>query len=128
VSEDALRDKGLCKEDSMRVTLGVLDVGHPRNAATARRMEQLMPIVRVEMWEGRTLEQKRTLVKEMTELMARVTHCDPSTVRVLISDYSVQDWGVGGVLAHDRRDPEREPRTECPGPEIRMTTRPRPPV
>jgi 4-oxalocrotonate tautomerase len=61
-----------------------------------------MPIIRVEMWEGRTVEQKRQLARELTEVLVRVAQCDESTVRVLLSEYSREDWAVGGVLESDR--------------------------
>jgi 4-oxalocrotonate tautomerase len=64
-----------------------------------------MPIVRVEMWEGRTLDQKRRLARELTDLIAEVVDCDPETVRILITDYARQDWAVGGVLQADREAP-----------------------
>jgi 4-oxalocrotonate tautomerase len=64
-----------------------------------------MPIVRVEMWEGRTLEQKRRLARGLTDLIAEVVDCDPETVRILITDYARQDWAVGGVLEADREAP-----------------------
>lgn len=64
-----------------------------------------MPIVRVEMWQGRTLEQKRQLVRELTEVVARVSGCDASTVRVLIDEYAPENWAVRGVLQSDHQAP-----------------------
>jgi 4-oxalocrotonate tautomerase len=61
-----------------------------------------MPIIRVEMWEGRSLEQKRRLAREVTDLVAEIIMCDPTTVRVLIDEYSRHDWAVGGQLQIDR--------------------------
>ena len=34
-----------------------------------------MPIIKVEMWEGRTLEQKRELVEVLTKETARIAGC-----------------------------------------------------
>lgn len=62
-----------------------------------------MPIIRVEMWAGRTPAQKRQLVRELTDTLARIAECDPATVRVLIDDYPLENWAVGGVLEVDRR-------------------------
>ena len=61
-----------------------------------------MPIIRVEMWEGRSLEQKRRLARALTDVLAEVVDCDPATVRVLIDDYARENWAVGGVLQSDR--------------------------
>ena len=63
-----------------------------------------MPIIRVEMWEGRSLEQKRRVARELTDALARIIDCDPATVRVLIDDYPPENWAVGGTLRADARD------------------------
>ena len=52
-----------------------------------------MPIIRVEKWEGRDLEQKRRIARELTDALVAIIDCDPQTVRVLINDYSKDDWG-----------------------------------
>src|SRR5437867_2386490 len=43
-----------------------------------------MPIVTVAMYEGRTLDQKRELVKGITDVVARVTGNTPDGVHVVI--------------------------------------------
>ncbi|MDF2366294.1 2-hydroxymuconate tautomerase [Sneathiella sp.] len=58
-----------------------------------------MPIIRVEMFEGRDRETKQELVKSLTTEMARITGCSEGSVHVVISDISKEDWGVGGELA-----------------------------
>jgi 4-oxalocrotonate tautomerase len=61
-----------------------------------------MPIVRVEMWEGRTVAQKRILVRELTEVFARVADCDRASVRIVITDVAKDNWAIGGELQSDR--------------------------
>lgn len=60
-----------------------------------------MPVVTVETWEGRTVEQKRRLVKALTDAM--VEHFDSTRERtyVVIHDVPKQNWGRGGVLSAD---------------------------
>lgn len=60
-----------------------------------------MPIIRVEMWEGRSVELKRRLARELTDTLVGIIDCDPATVRVLIDDYSPENWAVGGTLRVD---------------------------
>ena len=60
-----------------------------------------MPIIRVEVWEGRSLEQKRRIARELTDTLVRIIDCDPATVRVLIDEYSTENWAVGGTLRVD---------------------------
>lgn len=61
-----------------------------------------MPIVRVNMFEGRSLEKKRRMVKEITKIVADVCEVDQAGVHVLIEEMSRDDWGSGGTLHRDR--------------------------
>jgi 4-oxalocrotonate tautomerase len=58
-----------------------------------------MPVVTVEMWEGRTPEQKRRLVEAITKAM--VDHCgsNPEHLHVIIHDVPRESWGRDGKLA-----------------------------
>ena len=61
-----------------------------------------MPIVRVEMWEGRTVEQKRELAKAITEDMVKIAGAKPEAVVVIFEDVPKHNWATGGVLWSDR--------------------------
>lgn len=61
-----------------------------------------MPIIRVEMFEGRTEAQKRELVKELTDTFCRVAGGNPAAVQVVLTDVAKTDWGMGGELALDK--------------------------
>ncbi len=63
-----------------------------------------MPVVTIQMWPGRTLEQKRALTKAITEAM--VTHADvkPDGLHVIIQEVSKENWARAGVLGVDRKD------------------------
>ncbi|VJD44387.1 4-oxalocrotonate tautomerase [Streptococcus pneumoniae] len=45
-----------------------------------------MPFVRIDLFEGRTLEQKKALAKEVTEAIVRNTGAPQSAVHVIIND------------------------------------------
>jgi len=60
-----------------------------------------MPVIRVEMFKGRTPEQKKALVKEVTEAFVRTAGGTPEAVQVVITDVEKDDWAVGGVLASE---------------------------
>ena len=45
-----------------------------------------MPFVRIDLFEGRTLEQKKALAKEVTEAVVRNTGAPHSAVHVIIND------------------------------------------
>ncbi len=62
-----------------------------------------MPVVTLQMYEGRTLDQKRELVKGITDVVARVTGNPPDAVHVIIEDVKRENWAIGGLLQPDRQ-------------------------
>ena len=61
-----------------------------------------MPTIRVEMFEGRTAEQKRALAKELTDACVRALGGSPDSVDVVMFDIKKQDWATAGVLWSDK--------------------------
>lgn len=66
-----------------------------------------MPTLRFELFEGRTVEQKRALAKELTEACVRVLGGSPDGIDVLFYDVKRQDWSTGGQLWSDKAPPAR---------------------
>ncbi len=62
-----------------------------------------MPIVTIAMYEGRSQDQKRELIKGVTEVVCRVTGNTPDAVHVLIDDVKRENWAIGGILGSDRQ-------------------------
>jgi 4-oxalocrotonate tautomerase len=60
-----------------------------------------MPVVVVEADEGRTVEQKRGLVKDITEAVCKNFNVEPQTVTILIHEQKKENRGKGGKLAID---------------------------
>ncbi|MBM4463449.1 MAG: 4-oxalocrotonate tautomerase [Chloroflexi bacterium] len=60
-----------------------------------------MPIVRVEMWPGRTHAQKAELARLITEAVVKVADTTPQATIVIFEDVPKENWAVGGVLASD---------------------------
>jgi 4-oxalocrotonate tautomerase len=60
-----------------------------------------MPTVVVEADEGRTVEQKRGLVKEITEAVCKNFDVPPQAVTILIHELKKENRGKGGKLAID---------------------------
>ena len=61
-----------------------------------------MPVIRVEMIEGRTVEQKRALAEELTDAFVRTCSGNADSVYVVIDDIKKEDWAVAGKLITDR--------------------------
>ncbi|MDE2416826.1 MAG: 4-oxalocrotonate tautomerase [Burkholderiales bacterium] len=62
-----------------------------------------MPIYRVEMLEGRTLEQKQKLAEEITRVSVQVLGGSPDSVHVLIDEVRRENWATGGKLWSEPR-------------------------
>jgi 4-oxalocrotonate tautomerase len=63
-----------------------------------------MPVVTVQLWEGRTLEQKRALVRAITEAMVEHAGARPEALHVVLQEIPRENWAKGGVLGVDRED------------------------
>jgi 4-oxalocrotonate tautomerase len=61
-----------------------------------------MPTINVQMFEGRTTEQKREFVKAVTDAACRTLDCSPASVDIIIQDVRREDWATGGQLWSDQ--------------------------
>jgi 4-oxalocrotonate tautomerase len=61
-----------------------------------------VPIIRIEMWEGRTLDQKRELVAVLSRETARIAGCSLDSISVVIEDVKKENWGSGGQLCSEK--------------------------
>jgi 4-oxalocrotonate tautomerase len=62
-----------------------------------------MPTIRVEMFEGRTPEQKKEFVQAITEATVKTLGIKPEAVDVLLFEIKKSDWATGGVLWSDKK-------------------------
>ena len=62
-----------------------------------------MPTYHIEMLEGRTIEQKKKLVEEITRVTVEVLGGKPDAVDILITDVKRENWATGGKLWSDPR-------------------------
>jgi 4-oxalocrotonate tautomerase len=60
-----------------------------------------MPTINVQLFEGRTLEQKRAFAKAVTEAACSTLNCTPESVDVLIQEMKKEDWATAGKLWSD---------------------------
>jgi 4-oxalocrotonate tautomerase len=61
-----------------------------------------MPLVTVKAIEGRTIKQKRGLVKDITEAVVKNYGVKPESVTIDIIDYSQENFAQAGQLYVDR--------------------------
>lgn len=62
-----------------------------------------MPVIQITMSEGRTLEQKRELIRVLTKETARILNSKEENMRILIYEVSKENWGDAGILGVDMK-------------------------
>ena len=60
-----------------------------------------MPVVTVEIWEGRTIEQKKQLVEGITSSLVKIG-VPQEAVHIIIKDNPKHNWAIGGKLASEK--------------------------
>ena len=63
--------------------------------------ERAMPMIHVEMFEGRTKEQRRALAKELTDGTCRALGCTPEAVQIVLTDIKKENWAEAGKFFSD---------------------------
>lgn len=61
-----------------------------------------MPMIHVEMFAGRTVEQKKALVKALTEAFVSTAGSTPESVQIILKDIPKEEWATAGVFASDK--------------------------
>ena len=63
-----------------------------------------MPYVNIKITrEGATQEQKKRLIKGVTDLLVDVLDKNPRTTFIVIDEVEMEDWGVGGLPVEEFR-------------------------
>ncbi|MBK3820040.1 MULTISPECIES: 4-oxalocrotonate tautomerase [Paraburkholderia] len=57
-----------------------------------------MPTFRIELFEGRSLEQKRQFVEAITKATCESLGVEPNSVDIILTDVKRENWATGGRL------------------------------
>ncbi len=57
-----------------------------------------MPHVRIDLYSGRSKEQKRLVAAAITDAFERILQSNPADVVVIFNEVEVGDWLVGGQV------------------------------
>jgi 4-oxalocrotonate tautomerase len=68
-----------------------------------------MPIAEVLIFEGRTDDQKRLILREVTEALVRSTGAEPERIRVILKEIPTMHFSVAGVSVADSRAAGKPP-------------------
>ena len=61
-----------------------------------------MPTIHVELFAGRTLEQKRALAQALTDATVKTLGGSREAVDIIFSEVQRHDWATGGELWSDK--------------------------
>ena len=61
-----------------------------------------MPTIQIDMIAGRTLDQKREMVKKVTEAVVQAIACPPESVNIIIHENSKEQLATAGKLLSDK--------------------------
>jgi 4-oxalocrotonate tautomerase len=61
-----------------------------------------MPIIQVNLIEGRSVEQKRKLVAGITDVVVKSLDVEADTVKIILQDMAKHNYAIAGVLFMDK--------------------------
>lgn len=61
-----------------------------------------MPLVQIHMLEGRSEEQKKRMMVEVTEAIERTLNAPRESIRIAIYEIPRSHWSVGGITMEER--------------------------
>ena len=56
----------------------------------------MMPYISIETFAGKTAEQKKAMIAEVTKAVVSTLEVPPESVSIVIKDIPRSDWGGGG--------------------------------
>ena len=62
-----------------------------------------MPLIQVQMFAGRTPQQKRDLVRALTDAFVETAGSTHDAEDVILTDVEQSDWGQGGELFSEKK-------------------------
>jgi len=60
-----------------------------------------MPIIQVQMLEGRPVEKVKLVIERVTDTVAETLEVPKETIRVLVTEVPKTHWGIGGTPRSD---------------------------
>lgn len=62
-----------------------------------------MPIINVQILEGRTPEKVKEVIQRITNTVSETLEIPKENVRVIVTETPKTHWGVGGIQMSERR-------------------------
>lgn len=62
-----------------------------------------MPILQIELFKGRTVEQKREMAKRVTDAISETLNCPKEAISIIIREMEFENYAKAGKLEIDNR-------------------------
>lgn len=62
---------------------------------------EVLPVVQISMWAGRTDEQKKKIIEGVTDVLCEALNIKPENVTVIIYEVEKKNWGKSGKPASE---------------------------
>ncbi|WP_268960556.1 4-oxalocrotonate tautomerase [Paraburkholderia metrosideri] len=79
---------------SLLSALNLRPVSHPSTSARSH----VMPTFHIELFEGRSLDQKREFVEAITKATCDSLGVEPNSVDIILTEVKRENWATGGRL------------------------------
>jgi len=60
-----------------------------------------MPVVKIDLWKGRSPQQKKTLIEKVTKAVCEAISCPQEAVHIVINEVEKENWGIAGKPASE---------------------------
>jgi len=71
-----------------------------------------MPYVNLQITKSATRDQKRELVRDVTDSLVRVLGKKPEHIHIVIQEIAEEDWGFAGMLTDEWKTEQRRTAVE----------------
>lgn len=98
--------KKVLVKDPQRIEMWAEQMGYDFPIKSIKHIpegEQDMPIVQIDLLEGRTYEQKKAMVEKITEVLMETVGAKRESISIIIRDMPKENYAHAGQLASERK-------------------------
>lgn len=66
-----------------------------------------MPIIRIDLLKGRSVEQKQQMAKEITKTVSKIAKTKEENIKIIFSDMEFENYASGGKLAKESNNEQK---------------------
>lgn len=63
-----------------------------------------MPLIQINLLEGRSADKKERLIREVTNVVADILEAPEENIRIMIQEMKAEHWGIAGESVKKRNE------------------------